>query len=194
MRKDIENFILRKAHDKELLQIESKEKSFADCIIAENDGYKPTCWREYFDAEEIVDNADFTPTEEQIEELKNYLYDNFGDGYPDYCHDGKEIVKSNVNLYRHALKILRDYNYRLCGFDDEVSFIKDEDCGEAKLIWFYCEREISCAVVYDDGTVFTLDDWQGAHPDAAADIPKFEWCDAKTDAPAIILNGLPRKF
>lgn len=195
MRKDIDRFIQHYAYDKEVLFVNSKCSSLADYIITSLDGYKPSYWRIFFDAEEIVDNDEFSPTKEQIDEVKQYLRHNYGKTYPLLCADNDDnLIRCDVRLLRYAIKVLREYNYRMCGFDDVVTYIKHEKNDEAILMWFECDHEISCAVVYPDGSVFAVDDWQGAHPDGFDDIPKYDWEDAKEESYVVILNGLPRKF
>lgn len=47
------------------------------------------------------------------------------------------------------------------------------------------------AQTIEDGTLFYLRDWQGAHPETAEEIEEFDWIreDGKS---AVVLHGLPR--
>lgn len=65
-----------------------------------------------------------------------------------------------------------------CGFDDEPGIEQTRLC--------------TAAVVYDDGDVFVLSDWQGGYPDKADEIADYEWICASTGRRAVILDGLPR--
>lgn len=52
----------------------------------------------------------------------------------------------------------------------------------------------SAAVVYGDGTTFTLDDWQGVRPESPEDVDEFDWVDLEHGARGVNLSGLPRSF
>ena len=51
--------------------------------------------------------------------------------------------------------------------------------------------ETSAAVIYADGTVFTLWDWQGEYPERVEDIPQFVWRLGVTEERAFVINNLP---
>lgn len=72
MRKSIDTYVQSIVRDNKLFIIEGGYESVADYIIssAENG----TGYYEYFDNTEIENDE---PSEEQIEELKNYLNDNY---------------------------------------------------------------------------------------------------------------------
>lgn len=74
MKKSIDTYIQSIAHDNEQYIIDGGYDSLADYIIsnAENgSGYY-----EFFDSDELDENNG-EPTEEQIDELKDYLNDNY---------------------------------------------------------------------------------------------------------------------
>lgn len=84
---------------------------------------------------------------------------------------------------------------RDCGYDllrvEEISgedavFVEFDFCGEA------CGT--SAAVVYADGTTFTLDDWQGGRPESPEEIDEFDWIDREHGARGVNLLGIPRSF
>ena len=74
MRKSIDTYVLSIAHDNAQYIKEGGYESVADYIIsnAENG----TGWTEFFDDSELGEPV-CEPTDEQIEELKEYLNDNF---------------------------------------------------------------------------------------------------------------------
>lgn len=62
------------------------------------------------------------------------------------------------------------------------------------LIFFDTDAGLTSAVVYPDGEVFVLTDWQGDYPTDFDDIDKFDWVHAQSGKAAFNLNGLPRLF
>lgn len=74
MRKSIDTYVQSIARDNAQYIKEGGYASIADYIIsnAENG----TGWTEYFDDSEL-ENPSCEPTDEQIEELKNYLNENY---------------------------------------------------------------------------------------------------------------------
>lgn len=51
----------------------------------------------------------------------------------------------------------------------------------------------SAFIVYEDGTLFHQDDWQGGHPETAEEITDFEWLTEDSKL-AVMSDGLPRIF
>ena len=77
---------------------------------------------------------------------------------------------------------------------DPYSFRIDEQDSnqEARLVKFEFEDIKSSCIVYPDGTVFTLDDWQsGDYPTTMEEVENYEWVDRRWMG-TIMLNGLPR--
>ena len=77
---------------------------------------------------------------------------------------------------------------------DPYSFrIEEQDSNqEARLVKFEFEDIKSSCIVYPDGTVFTLDDWQsGDYPTTMEEVENYEWVDRRWMG-TIMLNGLPR--
>ena len=73
MRKSIDTYVKSIARDNKQFILEGGYESVADYIISDADngiGYN-----EYFDDSELDESGE--PTEEQIDELKNYLNDNY---------------------------------------------------------------------------------------------------------------------
>lgn len=64
---------------------------------------------------------------------------------------------------------------------------------DAKLMTFVSDNGIakSSAVVYDDGTVFVTDDWQGYYAESLNEIEDCEWHTLDGQR-AVIVDGLPR--
>lgn len=80
MKKPIDTYVRSITHDYKDIILENEYKSIADYIITEADD--ATGYNEYFDDDEIEDNEGFAPTDEQVEELKDYLNEKF-DYLPD---------------------------------------------------------------------------------------------------------------
>lgn len=51
----------------------------------------------------------------------------------------------------------------------------------------------SAFIVYEDGTLFHQDDWQGGHPETAEEITDFEWLTEDFKL-AVMSDGLPEIF
>lgn len=70
----------------------------------------------------------------------------------------------------------------------------DED--EAALVIFDSPVGEEPAVIYPDGTCFTLYDWQdsGVNVETFDDIENYRWYDHEHDINGIVLCGLPRIF
>lgn len=69
---------------------------------------------------------------------------------------------------------------------EDAVFVEFDFCGEA--------AGTSAAVVYGDGTTFTLSDWQGGRPESPEEIDEFDWLDREHGAAGVNLLGLPRSF
>lgn len=73
MRKSIDTYVQSIVRDNKQFILEGGYNSVADYIISNADN--GTGYNEYFDDSELDESGD--PTEEQIDELKNYLNDNY---------------------------------------------------------------------------------------------------------------------
>lgn len=64
---------------------------------------------------------------------------------------------------------------------------------DAKLMTFVSDNGIakSTAVVYDDGTIFVTDDWQGYYAESFDEIEELDWYTLDGER-AVIMDGLPR--
>ena len=70
----------------------------------------------------------------------------------------------------------------------KVTDLKDS----AHLVAFRCNDDLDCScIVYDDGTLFHLRDWQSGYPQAESEVEKYDWL-TEDGRSTIILNGLPR--
>ena len=74
MRKSIDTYVQSIASDNKQFILEGGYESVADYIISNADN--GTGYNEYFDDSETEDNMG-EPTQEQIDELKEYLNDNY---------------------------------------------------------------------------------------------------------------------
>ena len=74
MRKSIDTYVKSIASDNKQFILEGGYESVADYIISNADN--GTGYNEYFDDSETEDNMG-EPTQEQIDELKEYLNDNY---------------------------------------------------------------------------------------------------------------------
>lgn len=74
MKKSIDTYVQSIASDNKQFILEGRYESVADYIISNADN--GTGYNEYFDDSETDDNMG-EPTQEQIDELKEYLNDNY---------------------------------------------------------------------------------------------------------------------
>lgn len=51
--------------------------------------------------------------------------------------------------------------------------------------------DVASFIVYEDGTLFCQDDWQGGHPETAEEISCFTWM-TEDWRPAIMFDVMPR--
>lgn len=64
----------------------------------------------------------------------------------------------------------------------------------AHLVAFRCKDELDCScIVYDDGTLMHLQDWQSGYPESGDDIEDYNWI-TEDGRDAVLMNGLPRTF
>lgn len=107
MRKLIDTYIQSIAHDNELYIRDGGYESIANYIIssAENG----TGFGEFFDSEELEDNGN-EPTEEQIDDLKEYLNEYY-DYVPDIDGNGKIVNLDCIKVYPSNMTFeFRDHN------------------------------------------------------------------------------------
>lgn len=84
---------------------------------------------------------------------------------------------------------------RNCFYDLlRVEEIKGEDAAFVEFDFRGENAGTSAAVVYGDGTTFTLDDWQGGRPESPEEIDEYKWRDLEHGADSVNLLGLPRSF
>lgn len=91
----------------------------------------------------------------------------------------------------------RDIEKRLTALanGEKCIITKVEDIEEgAHLVKFVYNGELDCScVVYDDGILFHLRDWQSGYPNTGSEIASYNWV-TENNLDAIIFNGLPRKI
>jgi hypothetical protein len=75
----------------------------------------------------------------------------------------------------------------------EVKTLKDGDkILDVSLVLFQCNGYLDCScVVYDDGTLMHLRDWQSGYPKWGTQIKDYAWL-TEDGRETIIMNGLPR--
>lgn len=76
---------------------------------------------------------------------------------------------------------------------DECTVTKVTDLKDhAHLVAFRCNDDLDCScIVYDDGTLFHLWDWQSGYPETEDEIEKYNWL-TENGRDAVMMNGLPR--
>ena len=63
---------------------------------------------------------------------------------------------------------------------------------DVSLVLFDCNGDLDCScVVYDDGTLMHLQDWQSGYPKWGTQIKNYEWI-TEDGRDTVIMNGLPR--
>lgn len=105
-----------------------------------------------------------------------------------------EIFASYVREYvlpeeQHVEAILSKHDYGM-GYTIIYSIPVSDD---AKLMTFISDNCVakSTAVVYDNGTIFVTDDWQGCYADSFSEIEDYDWHTLDGQR-AVVMNGLPR--
>lgn len=64
----------------------------------------------------------------------------------------------------------------------------------ARLVGFRCKDELDCAcIVYEDGTLMHLQDWQSGYPKSYNEIAEFDWL-TEDGRECVMFNGMPRIF
>lgn len=105
-----------------------------------------------------------------------------------------EIFASYVREYvlpeeQHVEAILSKHDYGM-GYTIIQSIPVSDD---AKLMTFVSDNcaAKSTAVVYNNGTIFVTDDWQGYYAESLSEIEDYDWHTLDGQR-AIIMDGLPR--
>lgn len=121
-----------------------------------------------------IESIDTEMSAEEKQELHDFLY---------------KYYNVPSNLYFGVEAALSAYDN-----GTEYSIVKSIDLtNDAKLVSFVSEDGMaeSSAVVYNDGTVFVTDDWQGGYAESFEEIEDFEWYTLGGQR-AIIMDGLPK--
>ena len=75
----------------------------------------------------------------------------------------------------------------------EVTSIISLDQEKADLILFTCgDLDCSC-IVYNDGALMHLQDWQSGYPKSYNEIAEFDWL-TEDGRECVMFNGMPRIF
>lgn len=83
---------------------------------------------------------------------------------------------------------------RMSAIDGEAKceVIKAVDLEEAVMYIVKADEYCTtCAIVYDDGTLYHLLDWQGGYPETAEEIEDYDWR-TEDGRRAVMLGGMPR--
>lgn len=63
---------------------------------------------------------------------------------------------------------------------------------DVNLVFFDCNGDLECScVVYDDGTLMHLRDWQSGYPKRGYQIKNYDWI-TEDGRDTIMIDGLPR--
>ena len=74
----------------------------------------------------------------------------------------------------------------------EILINRDYDSIGADLVLFDCNGDLDCScVVYDDGTLMHLRDWQSGYPKDCNEIKDYDWI-TEDGRDTIMMDGLPR--
>ena len=75
----------------------------------------------------------------------------------------------------------------------EVKTLKDGDkILDVSLVLFECNGYLECScVVYDDGTLMHLRDWQAGYPKDCNEIKDYDWI-TEDGRDTVMMDGLPR--
>lgn len=85
---------------------------------------------------------------------------------------------------------------KFCDEECNITLIdrKNIEGQDAQLVWFECEGcLIVPAIVYADGTTFTVTDWQGIYDKDDFVIEDYDWMDCNKKR-CIMFDGMPRMF
>lgn len=61
----------------------------------------------------------------------------------------------------------------------------------ANLVLFTCSYMDCACIVYNDGSLFHLRDWQSGYPKSYEEIEEYDWL-TEDGRDAVMMNGLPR--
>lgn len=100
----------------------------------------------------------------------------------------------NPEFIFHKLQIICDAD---CGSHNEIRFeiLKEIQLQENAVMYILSWNQTgrTAVIIYDDGTLFHLNDWQGPCPETAEEIESFEWR-SEYGKRAVVFNGLPKVF
>ena len=80
-----------------------------------------------------------------------------------------------------------------CNIQKVKILIDKEYNALAYLVFFNCADMPCSCVVYDDGSLFHLRDWQASYPNTAREVEEFEYL-TEDGLDTIMMNGLPRSL
>lgn len=110
------------------------------------------------------------------------------EGETSFRDDTMQYSVEETDAVSFALVLLEHQNNCRCTL---VSKTEDKK-NNGSLIIFAVNGEFeTSAYIYDDGTLFHLRDWQGAHPETIDEIKNYKWT-SYDGRPAVILEDAPR--
>lgn len=115
----------------------------------------------------------------------------------DYYGTQDEVAEAFASYVRECVQPEEQkVEAALSAYDDGIGYTIIQSIpvsDDAKLMMFVSDNGIakSTAVVYDDGTVFVTDDWQGYYAESLDEIEDYDWHTLNGQR-AVIVDGLPR--
>ena len=110
------------------------------------------------------------------------------EGDTSFRDDTVQYSVEEAEAVTFALVLLGHQNDCRCTL---VSKTEDKKNGGALIVFDVNGEFETSAYIYEDGTLFHLHDWHGAHPETLDEIKDFEWV-SLDGRPAVILENAPR--
>lgn len=110
------------------------------------------------------------------------------EGATSFRDDTMQYSVEETDAVSFALVLLGYQNNCRCTL---VSKTEDKKNGGSLIIFNVNGEFETSAYMYDDGTLFHLQDWQGAHPETLDEIKDYEWTSYE-GRPAVIMEDAPR--
>lgn len=110
------------------------------------------------------------------------------EGETSFRDDTMQYSVEEADAITFALVLLGHQNNCRCTL---VNKTEDKKNNGALIVFDVNGEFETTAYIYDDGTLFHLHDWHGAHPETLDKIKDFDW-DSFDGRPAVILENAPR--
>lgn len=110
------------------------------------------------------------------------------EGESSFRDDTMQYSVEEADAITFALVLLGHQNNCRCTL---VNKTEDKKNNGALIVFDVNGEFETTAYIYDDGTLFHLHDWHGAHPETLDEIKDFDW-DSFDGRPAVILENAPR--